>query len=282
MSTLLAALDGKHSPESLVEVSGLKMDAVSRIVSALRDVGAVHNATDLWRWWVATSANPPPFLPGMSPEHAYALPVWSLRGCGQGVHDPSVWSRGPDETITVQRHSLDLASAQVGNKSRLAFRVARLAAQVMHPFADGHLAFSSAGAMWPIHLWIVTQQSGTAANVTWVDHWAQRLVTFRSVDPEQLASCFVADASLMQALEAGAALVVLTAQTDRICGKYGNRGWTYILLEAGQVIGNLERSASSFSVATRTIGGFFDDRVQNLLLPKDLLPIACIIVADKP
>ena len=134
--------------------------------------------------------------------------------------------------------------------------------------------------MWPIYLWAVTQ-SGGVSTVSWVNHWSATVTAYKHVDYARLLSCFVRDDSLATALAAGAAVIVITAQMDRVCGKYGNRGWSYVLIEAGQVLAHLEQNASSLGLSTRALGGFYEARVQEVVLPEDLAPLLCVLVADE-
>jgi len=47
--------------------------------------------------------------------------------------------------------------------------------------------------------------------------------------------------------------------------KYGDRGYRYILLEAGHVMQNLNLACTSLGLGSCNIGGFFDDELAGLL-----------------
>ena len=71
---------------------------------------------------------------------------------------------------------------------------------------------------------------------------------------------------LGQALAADAAfVVVITAVVARSLTKYGDRGYRYLLLEAGHAAQNLNLRAPALGLGTCNLGGFLDDELAALL-----------------
>lgn len=61
------------------------------------------------------------------------------------------------------------------------------------------------------------------------------------------------------------ALFFLTAVFERSTFKYGARGYRFILLEAGHVAQNLCLAATALGLGSLNIGGYYDDKVDDLL-----------------
>jgi SagB-type dehydrogenase family enzyme len=62
-----------------------------------------------------------------------------------------------------------------------------------------------------------------------------------------------------------AVVLVLSAVTDRSLTKYGDRGYRYLLAEAGHVAQNLALVATALGLGAVSVGGFFDDELGGLL-----------------
>jgi SagB-type dehydrogenase family enzyme len=62
-----------------------------------------------------------------------------------------------------------------------------------------------------------------------------------------------------------AVVAVLTAVVSRSLWKYADRGYRYILLEAGHVAQNLNLTAAALELGSCNLGGFFDDELAGLL-----------------
>jgi SagB-type dehydrogenase family enzyme len=58
-----------------------------------------------------------------------------------------------------------------------------------------------------------------------------------------------------------AAVIFVVGRFDAICGKYGERGYRYLLLEAGHVGQNLCLAAAALGIPHVPVGGFDDDAV---------------------
>jgi SagB-type dehydrogenase family enzyme len=62
-----------------------------------------------------------------------------------------------------------------------------------------------------------------------------------------------------------AVVIVIAAAVDRLLRKYGDRGYRYILFEAGHVAQNLNLAAGALGLGSCNLGGFFDLELGGLL-----------------
>jgi SagB-type dehydrogenase family enzyme len=127
-----------------------------------------------------------------------------------------------------------------------------------------HLRASpSAGALYPIEIYVAVRSvAGLDAGLY---HFAPReaeLELLHAGDPTGalLGACYYHD-SLRQA----SAVVVLSGVLERTKRKYGERGYRYVLIEAGHVAQNLCLAAAALDVACMPVCGFFDDELNDLL-----------------
>jgi len=62
-----------------------------------------------------------------------------------------------------------------------------------------------------------------------------------------------------------AAVIIVSAVVDRTRAKYGERGWRYVLMEAGHTSQNLYLMATALGLGTVAVGAFADDEVSEIL-----------------
>jgi SagB-type dehydrogenase family enzyme len=76
------------------------------------------------------------------------------------------------------------------------------------------------------------------------------------------------------------AIVVIGGDTARCLKKYGDRGYRYLLLEAGHVAQQLNLAALAVGLQTLNVGGFFDDELAALcrMTPVREVPLYAVAV----
>jgi SagB-type dehydrogenase family enzyme len=126
-----------------------------------------------------------------------------------------------------------------------------------------HRPFPSAGGLHPLELYAVTQQvEGLPDGVWHYDPWVHELALRR-------AGCFLGEAAGIaygqESVREANLLLCLTAVFARTSRKYGQRGYRYVLFEAGHVGQNLYLVADALGLARFSIGGFFDHELDRLL-----------------
>lgn len=154
---------------------------------------------------------------------------------------------------------------------------------VTHKYVEaGHFATlrssPSAGGLCPLELYLVAQQiEGLADGIYHYDSWGHQLEQLREgAFHEKLAGMMIGQPYLSQAN----LVVCITAVFERETWKYGERGYRYVLLEAGHVCQNLYLVAAALGLSAVSVGGFFDHEVNRLLcLPEgeeDTVYLCCI------
>jgi SagB-type dehydrogenase family enzyme len=104
----------------------------------------------------------------------------------------------------------------------------------------------------------------------------------RVVDGDRRAE--LADAALKQdCVRRCAAAVVLSAVYQRTVDEYGERGISYVHMEAGHVGQNIHLEAAGLDLGAVMVGAFDDDRVADIVdLPEDESPVYIIPLGRLP
>ncbi len=135
------------------------------------------------------------------------------------------------------------------------------AAQGVTDERSGHRAAPSAGALFPIELYLVTPEA--------VEHYqseGHRLLRHLDGDQRRLLQA----AALQQDAVGQAPLcVVIAAVVERTARKYGPQSERYCLIEAGHVAQNILLQATALKLGAVPIGAFDESSVSRALrLPK--------------
>lgn len=122
----------------------------------------------------------------------------------------------------------------------------------------------SAGALYPLEVYVIVNSiDGVESGICHyglIDHSLERL-TDTPVRSETISQLFLDQECVADA----AVIVIITAVPARTMRKYGDRGYRYILLEAGHVGQNLMLSCGALGLATIALGGFLDGPLADLL-----------------
>jgi SagB-type dehydrogenase family enzyme len=128
-----------------------------------------------------------------------------------------------------------------------------------HPFRT----VPSGGALYPLEIFFhTTHVDGLSAGLY---HFNPARNNLRLL-VEQDQSAKVADCLVQQNLAYDASVIFfITAIFERSTFKYGERGYRFVLLEAGHVAQNINLVANGLGLGSVNIGGFFDRQVDELL-----------------
>ena len=122
----------------------------------------------------------------------------------------------------------------------------------------------SGGGLYPLEFYpIIRHVEGVAAGLY---HYAPLLHQLEQLKLMEFRDTFISQLFMNQPYLAGAQVVLLvTAVVERSMHKYGDRGYRYILLEAGHSAQNMCLAAASMNLGALPLGGFFDGFVAELL-----------------
>lgn len=121
----------------------------------------------------------------------------------------------------------------------------------------------SGGGLYPLELYVLAQRvRGLDGGVYHYVPLGHRLEVVRSdaLPSHPSSEMFLGQPYLVNA----AAIVVITAVVQRSLWKYEDRGYRYIVLEAGHVAQNLNLCAAALGIASLNLGGFFDEDIMAL------------------
>jgi SagB-type dehydrogenase family enzyme len=126
-------------------------------------------------------------------------------------------------------------------------------------------AAPSAGALYPMDVYAVTGSATVTELEAGVYHYSPSGHKISLVTAGDLRTA-IARASLAQMWMAEPALVlVITAEYDRITGKYGRRGVRYAMIEAGHIGQNIFLQAGALGLAAGIVGAFRDEEVTEVM-----------------
>ncbi|HDM91866.1 MAG TPA: SagB/ThcOx family dehydrogenase [Candidatus Korarchaeota archaeon] len=139
------------------------------------------------------------------------------------------------------------------------------AAQGITDVKRGFRAAPSAGATYPLELFVVVRDGGVVglgAGIYAYDPWAHSLSLVRAGDfGDELA-----DAALGQEwVRSAPACIVIVANYSRTMSVYGSRGERYVHMEAGHVGQNIYLQATALGLGTVAVGAFHDGDVAEIL-----------------
>ncbi len=123
----------------------------------------------------------------------------------------------------------------------------------------------SAGATYPLDLYLVVGERGVAMLTAGVYHYRPLEHVLKLVTPGELRPAVVR-ASLSQSWMAEApVMVVITAEYRRCTARYGERGIRYTHMEVGHVGENLFLQAEALGMGAGIVGAFDDRAISQIM-----------------
>jgi SagB-type dehydrogenase family enzyme len=121
----------------------------------------------------------------------------------------------------------------------------------------------SGGALYPLELFFHTTQVGEIDSGLY--HYNPTRNGIRLLRQGDATAC-ISEALVQSELPSTFSLLIfVTALFQRSVFKYGDRGYRFVLLEAGHVAQNINLAASGLGFGSVNIGGFFDHEVDDFL-----------------
>ncbi len=138
---------------------------------------------------------------------------------------------------------------------------------------------ASAGSLRPVVAHAIVPEDNDAMSLWWLDDEEGRFELVGGCPRERLERILGGQEVARRAIARGAAAVTFSIDTRRCCGKYGDRGYRFALMEAGAAWQNVDLFAAEHGIEVRAMGGFMDEAASELLnLPGAVLPALFVLV----
>ncbi|MEM6465753.1 MAG: SagB/ThcOx family dehydrogenase [Pseudomonadota bacterium] len=139
----------------------------------------------------------------------------------------------------------------------------------------------SGGGMYPLELYALTRRVDGLENGVY--HYAPLSHGLEQVRAVTLPDPFIRYLFMGQyPVLTAAAILVISAVPRRSMKKYGDRGYRYMMFEAGHVAQNINLSACALGLSSLNLGGFFDDELNQLCggTRDETLPLYAIAIGE--
>ena len=143
-------------------------------------------------------------------------------------------------------------------------------------------AAASGGALYPMDIYAVVGRDGVEGIEAGIYYYEPNDHSISLISKGDFKA-ELAEASLSQKWMARAPLnLVITAEYGRICGRYGERGVRYAIIEAGHIGQNIFLQAEALSLGAGIVGAFEDERVIKAInIPANHEPLLIMPVGYK-
>ncbi len=174
---------------------------------------------------------------------------------------------GSFESVALSRRSAQMFSGESLDLAALS-KILYLGGGITDQRSDGmgsvlHMrACPSGGALYPLDLYCAAHAvDGLESGLHYYDPLDHALRRVRDGDfrPE------IGQAMWLDSVPYSAACLMITATFRRTTFKYGERGYRFVLLEAGHVAQNLLLAAHAAGLVATPVGGFVDDDLNALI-----------------
>lgn len=137
--------------------------------------------------------------------------------------------------------------------------------------SSGHRTAPSAGATYPLELFVVTGDG--------LFHYQPREHLLEKLANQDLRAALASAAWGQGFIEAAPLTLVFSAQFSRTTQRYDQRGIRYVYMEAGHAAQNVHLQAEALGFGSVAVGAFDDASVSKVLaLPDYLEPLYLVVV----
>jgi SagB-type dehydrogenase family enzyme len=124
-------------------------------------------------------------------------------------------------------------------------------------------AAPSGGALYPVEVYFIALHAESLEEGIYHYNVKENLLEF--IYPGDVRSQLIRSTYYETIFDRASGVIVLTAIFERTTFKYGERGYRFILFEAGHIAQNILLTATSLNLGAVTIGGFIDEEINQML-----------------
>ncbi len=156
------------------------------------------------------------------------------------------------------------------------------AAQGITDLKTGFRAAPSAGATYPLEVYVVIGSEGVSGLEAGIYHYNPLTNELKLIVKGDFRNELSSAALGQRWVKTAPINIVLTAVYERTTRVYGDRGIRYVHMEVGHVSENIYLQATALGLGTVAVGAFNDELVQKILnLPKERKPLYIMPVGRK-
>jgi len=138
----------------------------------------------------------------------------------------------------------------------------------------GFRAAPSAGALYPLDIYLVVAENGLKGVEAGVYHFSAEEFALERVLTGDVRLALMAASLSQEAIGEAPVNLIITAKYERTMVKYGERGRQYVHMEAGHVAQNIYLQVGTLGLGTVSIGAFSEAEVGRVLrLPEGHKPL---------
>lgn len=148
------------------------------------------------------------------------------------------------------------------------------AAQGITDESRGFRAAPSAGALYPLEVYLVVKKDGVEGLEPGVYHYYPQGHRLQARVMKDVYDDFSQACLGQAAVSQASASLVIAAEYERTTGKYGERGKRYVEIEVGHVGQNVYLQAEALGLGTCAIGAYHPEEITRILnLPESQQPL---------
>ena len=270
---ILALSNGSNTSDEIIRQISSDHNSVivSSVLKELSDLGILCDKTRLYRHFHRLSNNPTTYHHDLGADEIERIerdnPFLPARGVlVEDIGAPcSLIASAAAERVSVRNFCKD----PVGS--------GKLVEAVRTAYSASLRPVPSAGGLYPLRLNVLVRHSTSPLRegLYQFDHQTDRLIVRGDLDVHYAKVALNSDTFLYGA----ASIFTISADLDRLSDKYSNRGYRFVLLEAGHVAQMLMLSLSSHGISSLEYGGFTDESLKRFLrLQQSEWPLICVAV----
>ena len=273
-----ALCDGTHHFVSIAEICGApdRADEVAELLNALAAADLVSDSSRTSRRPHELTANVRVSTAEHGPRQAADSSSWPTKWRPSGERVPRLarLNIANDALAALVEHRVsaawppDLAADAPSLEATLQL--------IAHAYGAEQLSrpTASAGALYPLIIGLLSPLTPEKGELYIYDDNSRSVVrTQDAVELADVAACFIDPEGIFSSLANGHQLLIISADLDRVCGKYRGRGYRFAAFEAGMFAQLFTMLAQTQGCRVRLIGGFYDAELDHVLYSPTQAPI---------